>query len=115
MGFTVIAGTMAAKKTAELIPFCHPLSLDKCDIDVRIERDCGGGSGESSCNAGGATMTIDCTVGIEGKTGVEMEALVGATAAALCVYDMCKALSHAIVIRETRLLKKTGGRSGDEL
>ncbi|RYF63545.1 MAG: cyclic pyranopterin monophosphate synthase MoaC [Cytophagaceae bacterium] len=90
-----IAGTMAAKRTDDLIPLCHSLGLDGCSFDIRTE---------------GADVYIECTVSVEGKTGVEMEALVGASIAALTVYDMCKALSHDIVIRETRLLEKTGGK-----
>jgi cyclic pyranopterin phosphate synthase len=93
----IIAGTMAAKRTHELIPFCHPLGLEKC----RVEID-GGDDG---------TVAIRCTVSVHGRTGVEMEALTGASVAALTVYDMCKALSHGIVIAETRLVEKSGGKS----
>lgn len=93
----IIAGTMAAKKTAELIPFCHPIGLDNCKISIAL-------------NAA-QEVVIDCIATVTAKTGVEMEALTGATVAALTVYDMCKALSHDIVIRETRLLEKTGGKS----
>jgi len=94
----IIAGTMAVKRTHELIPFCHPLPIDGCRfaidwIDAR-------------------TLTITCDVRTTHRTGVEMEALTGATVAALTVYDMCKALSHEIVIGEARLLEKSGGRSG---
>lgn len=92
----IIAGTMGAKKTSELIPFCHPLGLDSCKFSIGVQ---------------GNEVTIDCTCALEAKTGVEMEALTGATIAALTLYDMCKALSHDIVIKETRLLKKTGGKS----
>lgn len=92
----IIAGTMGAKKTAELIPFCHPLGLDSCKFSIMVE---------------GNEVVIDCTCALEAKTGVEMEALTGATVAALTLYDMCKALSHDIVIKETRLLTKTGGKS----
>ena len=91
----IIAGVMAAKKTHELIPFCHPLGLDKCDIDIAIDGD---------------RALIDCVCKVTHKTGVEMEALTGASVAALTVYDMCKALSHDIVIAETRLMMKTGGK-----
>ena len=93
----IIAGTMAAKKTHELIPFCHPLGLEKCKFSIELQAN-----GE---------VIIDCEVGLSYKTGVEMEALTGASIAALTIYDMCKALSHDIVIRETRLLSKTGGKS----
>lgn len=92
----IIAGVMAAKRTHELIPFCHPLGLEKCTIDIRI--------------AGGDVL-IDCTCRVHHKTGVEMEALTGASVAALTIYDMCKALSHDIVIGEIRLLSKSGGKS----
>ncbi|MEZ0610388.1 cyclic pyranopterin monophosphate synthase MoaC [Fibrella sp. WM1] len=90
-----IAGTMAAKRTDDLIPLCHSLGLDGCTFEIRTD---------------GSDVIIECTVSTEGKTGVEMEALVGASVAALTVYDMCKALSHDIVIRETRLIEKTGGK-----
>ena len=92
----IVAGTMAAKRTHELIPFCHPLGLERCDIT--IEADAGG-------------LEIRCTTAVHHRTGVEMEALTGASVAALTVYDMCKALSHDIVIEETRLLSKSGGKS----
>lgn len=91
----IIAGIMAAKKTGELIPLCHPLGLDNCSIDIRISNN---------------NLLIDCTAAITSKTGVEMEALVGASIAALTVYDMCKSLSHDIVIKETKLMKKSGGK-----
>ncbi len=92
----VVAGVMAAKRTAELIPFCHPIPLEDCQIAVEW-----GAPGE---------IVIECAVRATHKTGVEMEALTGATAAALTVYDMCKALSHGIRIREVKLLAKTGGK-----
>jgi cyclic pyranopterin monophosphate synthase len=90
-----IAGTMAAKRTDDLIPLCHSLGLDGCTFEIRTQ---------------GEVVIIECSVSTEGKTGVEMEALVGASVAALTIYDMCKALSHDIVIRETRLIEKTGGK-----
>jgi len=93
----IIAGTMAAKKTHELIPFCHPIGLERCKFSIELQAN-----GE---------VIIDCEVGLNHKTGVEMEALTGASIAALTIYDMCKALSHDIVIRDTRLLSKTGGKS----
>ena len=92
----IIAGTMAEKKTHELIPFCHPLPIDGCRFTI------------DWCDA--RTLRIDCTVRITHRTGVEMEALAGATIAALTVYDMCKALSHAIVIGPAKLLGKRGGK-----
>ena len=91
----IIAGVMAAKKTHELIPFCHPLGLDDCKITISMDGD---------------RAVIDCRCKITHKTGVEMEALTGASVAALTIYDMCKALSHDIVIGETRLMMKTGGK-----
>ena len=91
----IIAGVMAAKKTHELIPFCHPLGLENCKITIAVD-------------AGQAV--IDCRCRVTHKTGVEMEALTGASVAALTIYDMCKALSHDIVIAETRLIMKTGGK-----
>lgn len=91
----IIAGVMAAKRTHELIPFCHPLPLDHVSIDIVARR-------------GG--LTITCRVRVTHRTGVEMEALTGASVAALTVYDMCKALSHDIVIESVRLLAKRGGK-----
>lgn len=92
----IIAGTMAAKRTHELIPFCHPLGLEKCSLEIEMnERH---------------EAVIRCTVGVHHKTGVEMEALTGASVAALTVYDMCKALSHEIVVAELRLVEKHGGK-----
>jgi cyclic pyranopterin phosphate synthase len=92
----IVAGVMAAKRTHELIPFCHPLGLDNCKIDIALDDD--------------NRAVIDCTCKVHHRTGVEMEALTGATIAALTVYDMCKALSHDIVLRETRLMSKSGGK-----
>lgn len=100
----IIAGVQGAKRTSELIPFCHPLPLHHCGVDITIG-PCTG------AEEGTALVTIDCTATTEGKTGVEMEALTGASVAALTVYDMTKALSHDIVIRNTRLVTKTGGKS----
>ncbi|MDH4054617.1 MAG: cyclic pyranopterin monophosphate synthase MoaC [Gammaproteobacteria bacterium] len=91
----IIAGVMAAKKTHELIPFCHPLGLDSCKVSIEIEEN---------------QAVIDCRCKVTHKTGVEMEALTGASVAALTVYDMLKALSHDIVISETKLMSKTGGK-----
>ena len=91
----IIAGVMAAKRTHELIPFCHPLGIEKCDITIELS---------------GTDAIVECRCRVHHKTGVEMEALTGASVAALTIYDMCKALSHDIVIGETRLLAKTGGK-----
>jgi cyclic pyranopterin phosphate synthase len=93
----IIAGIMAAKKTGELIPLCHPLGLDNCNINISINE--------------ANELVIDCVASITAKTGIEMEALVGASIAALTVYDMCKALSHDIVIKETKLMEKKGGKN----
>jgi cyclic pyranopterin phosphate synthase len=95
----IVAGTLAAKRTHELIPFCHPLAIDACRIVIEF--------------AGEHTVRVLCRVGTQGRTGVEMEALTGATVAALTIYDMCKALGQGIVIGPARLLAKRGGRSGD--
>jgi cyclic pyranopterin monophosphate synthase len=92
----IVAGVMGAKRTHELIPFCHPLGLENCRITIDLDGD---------------TAVIRCTVSVHHKTGVEMEALTGASIAALTIYDMCKALSHDIVIGDLRLLAKDGGRS----
>ena len=93
----IIAGIMAAKKTGDLIPLCHPLGLENCKIDIHINAE--------------LELVIDCTASITAKTGIEMEALVGASIAALTVYDMCKAISHDIVIKETKLMEKSGGKN----
>lgn len=92
----IIAGIMAAKKTGELIPLCHPLGMDNCHIDIQLNEQ--------------SEVVIECTASITAKTGIEMEALTGASVAALTIYDMCKALSHDIVIKETKLIEKTGGK-----
>ena len=92
----IVAGVLGAKKTHELIPFCHPLGLDVCDIRIVLDEQ--------------HRAVIDCRCAVQHRTGVEMEALTGASIAALTVYDMCKALSHDITIRDTRLISKTGGK-----
>jgi cyclic pyranopterin monophosphate synthase len=92
----IVAGVMGAKRTHELIPFCHPLGLESCRIIIEMD---------------GNSALIRCTVSVHHKTGVEMEALMGASIAALTIYDMCKALSHDIVIGDTRLVAKDGGKS----
>lgn len=92
----IIAGVMAAKRTHELIPFCHPLGLSGCDIDIEMDEQ--------------HRAVIDCRCKVRHKTGVEMEALTGASVAALTVYDMCKALSHHMRITDTHLVEKTGGK-----
>ena len=91
----IIAGVMGAKKTSELIPFCHPIGLEDCQISITVK---------------GERAIINSTAIITSKTGVEMEALTAASIAALTIYDMCKALSHDIVIEEIKLMEKTGGK-----
>jgi cyclic pyranopterin phosphate synthase len=91
----IVAGVMAAKRTHELIPFCHPLGIERCDVVIDMHGD---------------EAVVRCSVALHHKTGVEMEALTGASIAALTIYDMCKALSHEIVIAETRLIEKQGGK-----
>ncbi|WKN46207.1 cyclic pyranopterin monophosphate synthase MoaC [Tunicatimonas pelagia] len=93
----IIAGTMAVKKTSDLIPFCHPLAIEKCNFRIQPKEN--------------YEIHIECTVTVSGKTGVEMEALTGASVAALTVYDMCKALSPTIIIKNTCLKSKTGGKT----
>ena len=95
-----IAGIQAAKRTADIIPLCHPLLLSKVAVDLTVE--------ESS-------VVIEAVVETTGPTGVEMEALHACTAAALTIYDMCKALDRAMVISDVKLIEKAGGRSGDFL
>jgi cyclic pyranopterin phosphate synthase len=91
----ILAGIMGAKKTADLIPLCHPLGLDDCGVNIIARKE---------------DIVITSNAVLSAKTGVEMEALTAVTIAALTVYDMCKAMSHAIVIKEIRLLEKTGGK-----
>ncbi len=93
----IIAGVQAVKKTADLIPMCHPLPLDGIDIDIQFLNE--------------EAIKILCTVEMEGKTGVEMEALTGVSVAALTVYDMCKAISQKMVIQDMMVVEKTGGKS----
>ena len=93
----IIAGIQGVKKTSELIPMCHPLLINGVDIDIKI--------------VDSETIDVFCKVTIEGKTGVEMEALTGVNITCLSIYDMCKSISQEIVIKEVRLLEKTGGKS----
>ncbi|MCU0795575.1 MAG: cyclic pyranopterin monophosphate synthase MoaC [Akkermansiaceae bacterium] len=94
----IIAGTMAAKKTGDLIPFCHPLPVESCIFDITPDA---------------TGVRIRCEVATTGKTGVEMEAMTAASVAALTIYDMCKAMNKAIRIENLHLISKTGGKSGD--
>jgi cyclic pyranopterin phosphate synthase len=91
----IIAGVMGAKRTSDLIPLCHPLGLEDCQVQIHVKRN---------------KIIIDTLAVVTGKTGVEMEALTAASVAALTIYDMCKALSHDIVITEIKLIEKTGGK-----
>jgi cyclic pyranopterin phosphate synthase len=97
----ILAGIMGAKKTSELIPLCHPIPLDNCQVEI--------GAGPPAPD-GSVAVTVHCRARTEARTGVEMEALTGASVAALALYDMGKAVSHGIVIREIRLRGKTGGK-----
>lgn len=92
----IIAGIMGAKRTSELIPLCHPIGLDDCKVDIAVKK---------------GKVVIETQATTVGKTGVEMEALTAASIAALTVYDMCKAVSHGIVIENVMLLEKRGGKS----
>jgi cyclic pyranopterin phosphate synthase len=94
----VLAGVMGAKKTSDLIPLCHPLVLDDCQVEIKPDVARG-------------EIAIHCRVKTHAKTGVEMEAMTGVTVAALTFYDMAKAVTHGIVIKDVRLLEKTGGKS----
>jgi cyclic pyranopterin phosphate synthase len=87
---------MAAKKTGELIPLCHPIGMENCQIEIKINDK--------------KEVVIECLATVTAKTGIEMEAMTGASVAALTIYDMCKAFSHDIVIKETKLIQKTGGK-----
>ncbi|GIW21399.1 MAG: cyclic pyranopterin monophosphate synthase accessory protein [Candidatus Sericytochromatia bacterium] len=94
----IIAGIMAVKKTYELIPMCHPIGLDNCRINVNLDKE-------------NMIANIECFVSVHAKTGIEMEALTGVSIAALTIYDMCKAISHDLIIKEIKLIEKTGGKS----
>lgn len=94
---SIIAGIQAVKKTSELIPMCHPLLINGVDIDIQILDD--------------EYAEVTCKVSIEGKTGVEMEALTGASVTCLTIYDMCKSIGQKMVIQEIKLMEKTGGKS----
>ena len=100
LGTARIAGITATKRTADLIPMCHPLMLTKCAVDFEVS--------ESECK-----IRAICTVKTEGKTGVEMEALTGVSVSLLTVYDMCKAVDKRMIISDIRLVSKSGGKSGD--
>ncbi len=93
----IVAGIQAVKKTSELIPMCHPLLIDGVDITIKEREE--------------ARLEVQCRVSISGKTGVEMEALTGASVTALTIYDMCKSLSTDMQIEEIKLVEKIGGKS----
>ena len=99
LGVARLAGIMAAKRTAELIPLCHPLALTRISVDLVCDRE-------------GSSVEITATCGLAGRTGVEMEALTAVSVAALAVYDMCKSVDRSMTIGGIRLLAKEGGRSG---
>jgi len=99
LGIARVAGIMAAKRTGEIIPLCHPLSIDTVEIDLQTD-------------VKRSEVRIETKVKSTGKTGVEMEALVATAAAALTIYDMCKAVDRGMKISEIMLLKKSGGKSG---
>ncbi len=100
LGLARVAGIMAAKKVAQLIPLCHPLAITSANIEFRFHDD-------------NRSISIEATVGITGKTGVEMEALTAVSVAALTIYDMCKAVDKTMEIANICLLEKSGGKSGD--
>lgn len=99
LGVARVAGIMAVKRTWELIPMCHPLPVQTCSLDFETDRERG-------------EIRAFCTVKVQGKTGVEMEALTGVSAALLTIYDMCKAIDRSMVLTEIHLVEKTGGKSG---
>ena len=100
LGVARVAGIMAVKKTHEMIPMCHPLMITKCSIDFEVNQEVN-------------TITVYCTVKVDGKTGVEMEAIHGVSVALLTIYDMCKAVDKNMVMRDIHLYEKHGGKSGD--
>lgn len=100
LGVATVAGILGAKQTSSLIPMCHPLNINKCEIDFEVDPE-------------GGVITAVCTVSIDGKTGVEMEALTGASIALLTVYDMCKAIDKNMELTGIHLVSKSGGKSGD--
>lgn len=100
LGVARVAGIMGVKRTSDLVPMCHPLPVQKCSIDYALHEEEG-------------VIQVFCTVKIEGKTGVEMEALTGVQVTLLTIYDMCKAIDKHMVMSEIHLVEKTGGKSGD--
>lgn len=100
LGVARVAGIMAVKQTSHLIPLCHPLLITKCTVDFNLQEET-------------SVVEAICTVKVNGKTGVEMEALTGASVALLTIYDMCKAIDKGMVIKNVHLVSKSGGKSGD--
>lgn len=100
LGVARVAGILGVKKTSSLIPMCHPLNLTKCGIDFEIDET-------------NNVITAICTAKVDGKTGVEMEALTGVSVALLTIYDMCKAIDKQMELTEIHLVNKSGGKSGD--
>ena len=100
LGVARVAGIMAVKQTSSIIPMCHPLMISKCSVDFELNEE------EN-------TIKAICTVKVEGKTGVEMEALHGVSASLITIYDMCKAIDKRMVVKEIHLVEKHGGKSGD--
>ena len=105
LGVARLAGIMAAKRTSELIPLCHPLPLTKCEVNFELKET------ENTLYY----IVVTCLAKTDGKTGVEMEALTGVQIALLTIYDMCKAVDKSMVITDVHLLSKSGGKSGDFL
>lgn len=99
LGVARLAGIMAAKRTSDLIPLCHPLALNKVSVDL-------------TCDESASAVDIEATVRVTGKTGVEMEALTAVSVAALTIYDMCKAVDKGMIIADIHLTHKSGGKSG---
>jgi len=100
LGVARLAGIMAAKRTAELIPLCHPLGLDSVTVDFTLDE-------------AGSAVEIRAVCAVTGRTGVEMEAMTAVSIAALTIYDMCKAVDRGMILGAIRLVEKTGGKSGD--
>lgn len=100
LGVARVAGILGVKQTSSLIPMCHPLNINKCGIDFEVDQS-------------NLTITAVCTVKVDGKTGVEMEALTGVSVALLTIYDMCKAIDKHMKLTEIHLVNKSGGKSGE--
>lgn len=100
LGVARVAGILGVKQTSSLIPMCHPLNINKCGIDFAVDQS-------------NLTITAVCTVKVDGKTGVEMEALTGVSVALLTIYDMCKAIDKHMKLTEIHLVNKSGGKSGE--